>query len=232
MIHDDINPKITNFNKQVDAEDRLFLTLRYLISGMSFSQLSYSRISKSCVAYIVKSVCRAIWNASKDIYMPKPTRKDWERISQEFLLHSGFTNCFGALGGKHIYIKCPPNSGSQFYCYKHRFTVVLLALTDIYRKLLYIDVGAYGKQSDGGVFKKISLYREIINNTLDLPPDKAFPGQNENMPYVMVADDAFPLSSYLMKPYPKNGLSLEEREYNMRLSHACVSVNINFLWYF
>ncbi|XP_065315909.1 mediator of RNA polymerase II transcription subunit 19-like isoform X1 [Gordionus sp. m RMFG-2023] len=135
--------------------------------------------------------------------MPKPSRKDWERISQDFLLHSGFPNCFGALDGKHIYIKCPPNSGSQYFCYKHRFTLVLLALTDINRKFLYIDVGAYGKQSDGGVFKISSLYREIVNQTLDLPPAKPFPGLSENMPYVMVADDAFPLSHYLMKPYPK-----------------------------
>ncbi|XP_065312675.1 uncharacterized protein LOC135922178 [Gordionus sp. m RMFG-2023] len=212
LIFNDINPKTTNCNKQVDAEDRLFLTLRYLITGMSFSQLSYSsRISKSCVAYIVISVCRAIWNAAKDIYMPKPSRKDWERISQDFLLHSGFPNCFGALDGKHIYIKCPPNSGSQYFCYKHRFTLVLLALTDINRKFLYIDVGAYGKQSDGGVFKNSSLYREIVNQTLDLPPAKPFPGLSENMPYVMVADDAFPLSHYLMKPYPIKGLSIEER---------------------
>ncbi|XP_065323698.1 uncharacterized protein LOC135930836 [Gordionus sp. m RMFG-2023] len=229
LIYEDINPKVTNCNKQIDAEDRLFVTLRYLITGVSFAQLAYSsRISKSCISYIVKSVCTAIWNAAAHIHMPKPNKNDWEKISQEFLLQSGFPNCIGAIDGKHIYIKSPPNSGSQFYNYKHRFSINLLALTDINRRFIYIDVGAYGKQSDGGVFRNSSLYRELINHTLDMPAPKPFPGCNEAMPFVMVGDDAFPLSNYLMKPYPKRNLTTEEREYNMRLCHARVSVERSF----
>ncbi|XP_065316796.1 uncharacterized protein LOC135925420 [Gordionus sp. m RMFG-2023] len=128
----------------------------------------------------------------------------------------------------NINIKCPKNTGSLHFCYKQRFSIVLLALIDYNRKFLYIDVGAYGKQSDGGVFRNSSLYREIINHTLGLPPPMPFPGTNEEMPYVMVADNAFPLSNYLMKPFPKKNLTLEEIKYNARLSHARVSVERSF----
>ena len=38
------------------------------------------------------------------------------------------------------------------------------------------------------------------------------------IPFVATGDDAFPLKSYLMKPYPQKGLTTEKRIFNYRLS--------------
>ena len=52
-------------------------------------------------------------------------------------------------------------------------------------------------------------------------PDKALlPKTNVRLPYVLVADEAFPLRENLMKPNPRDALELPERVYNYRLSRA------------
>ena len=37
------------------------------------------------------------------------------------------------------------------------------------------------------------------------------PGRSMNIPHVLVGDDAFGLTSYMMKPYPQIGLTEDKR---------------------
>ena len=63
----------------------------------------------------------------------------------------------------------------------------------------FVDIGAYRKESDSTIFKNSALYNAIKNNTLQLPVAKAISDSfNEPLPYVIVADEAFTLSDYLM----------------------------------
>lgn len=85
-----------------------------------------------------------------------------------------------------------------------------------------VDVGSYGRNSDGGIFAKSILGQRLENGTLNVPPERQLPNSDTIAPYVIVADEAFPLKTYLLGPYPGNQ-SIEDSDktyFNYRLSLA------------
>lgn len=97
------------------------------------------------------------------------------------------------MDGKHIVLQCPIKSGSNFYNYKSFFSILLFALVDADYNFLFVDVGCQGRISDGGVFKHCEIFEKLELGTLNLPQSSPLPGRNINVPYVFVADEAFPL---------------------------------------
>lgn len=97
----------------------------------------------------------------KNCYFPQPpsTEEDWHKVMQGFEEKWNFPNCLGAIDGKHIDIEVPPNSGSLYINYKGRFSLILLATCDADYRFTTVDVGAYGRQSDAGVFAVSGLGR-------------------------------------------------------------------------
>jgi hypothetical protein len=80
-------------------------------------------------------------------------------------------HCIGAIDGKHMKIHAPPNSGSKFFNYK----VFLLALVDARYKFTVVDVGSYGRNSDGGIFTHSEL-RKYLKPYLGILEDTQLPG--------------------------------------------------------
>lgn len=70
---------------------------------------------------------------------------------------------------------------------------------------------------------------DLASGDVDLPPPTPLPGRDVPFPYVTVADEAFPLNTYLMRPYAKrNGLTDEQRVFNYRLSRARLCIKNTF----
>lgn len=153
------------------------------------------------------------------LQMPQ-CKDDWLQIAQDFEDKWQFSHCLGALDGKHVSILPPPKTGSQYYNYKHFFSIVLLALVDANYRFLYVDIGCCGRVSDGGVYNNSSLAKGLINNSFDIPDETYLPGSNIIAPFVIVADDAFALKPYQMKPYSYRQLTKEKQVFNYRLSRA------------
>lgn len=202
------------------------LLFRFLASGESYTSLaSQYRIGVTTMSRIVPEVCEAIWTTMQAHFMPFPkTAVEWQAKAAAFQQRWDYPHCVGALDGKHVEIEAPPNSGSLHFNYKHSFSVVLLAMVDADYKFLYIDVGAYGKQSDGGVFADSSLGKAFtdLGNTINLPADDILDGADDlgPLPYVIVADEAFPLKRNIMRPYPGRQSNLAHDAYNYRHSRA------------
>lgn len=141
-------------------------------------------------------------------------------MANEFDNLWNFPNCIGAVDGKHVVMNAPPNSGSIYYNYKHTHSIILMGIADAKYKLYYVDVGCNGRQSDGGVFNKSSFSNAMGNDKLNIPKAKPFSGRQVDVPYVIVADDAFAMKQNIMKPYSNRDLTGLQRIFNYRLSRA------------
>ena len=193
--------------------------------------ISFSyRVGSSTVAGIVGAVSQAIWDCLVEEYMPVPTKQDWRDIAAGFLQRWNFPNCLGSIDGKHVVIQAPSNSGSLFHNYKGTFSIVLLAVVDADCMFRVIDVGGYGRNSDGGTLGNSAFGEALKDGTLDLPENSIIPGAEPRgpLPHVFVGDEAFPLRSNLLRPFPGTNLSREKRLFNYRLSRARLTVECAF----
>lgn len=196
---------------------------RFLATGDSFQTISFSyRLGHSTVQTIVLEVCNAIISNLKEECMPMPNEDDWKTISNEFWEVWNFPNCIGAFDGKHVVIEAPPNSGSLYFNYKKTFSIVLMALVDAKYKFIAVDIGAYGKSSDGGIFSSSKMGKAFEKNKFNIPNGRTLPETSEILPYVMIGVEAFPLKSYILRPYPGIQIHSDETKkiFNERLSRA------------
>lgn len=152
--------------------------------------------------------------------MPVPDEAKWNTVASEFWEKWQFPNCIGALDGKHVTIQAPKLSGSLYWNYKHAYSIVLLALVDPCYNFIVVDVGSYGKNSDGGIFLNSNFGRALEHGQLNVPRSRTLPTTNVELPMVIVGDEGFPLKNYMMRPYPGKGLTDDKRIFNYRLSRA------------
>lgn len=78
-----------------------------------------------------------------------------------------------------------------------------------------VDIGAPGRFSDSGVFKGSHMGQSFEQKLFDIPQ------MEDDFSYVLVGDEAFPLTDYLMRPYPRRfHLDMRKKVFNYRLSRA------------
>lgn len=132
-----------------------------------------------------------------------------------------FPNCLGCIDGKHVLIKCPAHSGSEFYnYYKGFFSIILQGVADANCRFICIDVGGYGRQSDGGAFRLMPLYKKLEEGTIILN-EKPLP-YTENttatpIPHVILGDQGYPLKNYFLRPYHRQSATEHQEQFNYKL---------------
>ena len=206
----------------ISPGERLALTLRYLATGNSQISLFFSfRVGAATVCQIVREACIVIWNVLMEEYVMAPaTEDDWKSISAQFSQLWNFPNCLGAIDGKHVVIQAPDRSGSTYYNYKGTYSIVLLAVCDAHYRFILVDVGDSGRHSDGGVFSNSAFGQATELGSLSLPVSRPLPGTSTEAPFVFVGDEAFPLRTNMLRPYPGRGLDERTAVFNYRLSRA------------
>ena len=69
-------------------------------------------------------------------------------------------------------------------------------------RFICVDIGGYGKNSDGGIFDSSNMGQRFEAGLMNIPKDKPLPGQNESCSPVLIGDEAFAFKPYLMRPFP------------------------------
>ena len=176
LIEERIAPHLrkssTNFRESLEVGLKLAVTFRHLSTGESYTSLQYHwGVRRSTICKFVPQVCKAILKEFQHEYLMCPTDpEDWKKIEERFRNRWNVPHAVGALDGKHIVIKKPKKSGSEYFNYKGYFSLVLLALVDADYKFLWVNVGASRSSSDAQIFNRSKLKKRIVNGRLGLPP--------------------------------------------------------------
>ena len=80
-----------------------------------------------------------------------------------------------------------------YFNYNQCDCIVLRAVVDANLKFVPVDVGAHGKQSNGGVFRNSSVHRSLESQSLQLPENTILPLSETALPHVSVGDEAYRL---------------------------------------
>ena len=72
------------------------------------------------------------------------------------------------------------------------------------------------------MFRNSKMGEQFFKNKVHLPEVDSLGGSSisEKVPYYLVGDEAFPLQSRLLRPYPGQGILDEQVIFNYRLSRA------------
>ena len=180
-------------------------------------------MSPPTVSRIVRETCKVLWEELRFRgYLEVPNSEDkWRNIAKEFELKWNFPRCLRAIDGKHVVVQAPARSGSDYFNYKKTHSIVLLAVCNAKYEFTLVDIGDAGRQSDGGVYKNSNLGYTIDNNRIKRPPPSCTNPNSEKLyPYVFIADDAFQLKHFMLKPFARLDASIERKIFNYRLSRT------------
>ena len=208
----------------ISPELRLALCLYRLGRGDYYYTIAeMSGLGVSSVCTIVREVSQALvdcmWSESISHHMPK-TEEDFKTkiVDMEELWQ--FPCCWAAIDGCHIPMRCPPGgleACKEYHNFKNFYSIVLMALVDSQYRFLWASCGFPGNSHDALVFKSTDLWRRIQEGYI---PQIGKSIDDVIVPPVIVGDSAFPLCTWLMKPFTNAILSPEQRNFNYRLSRA------------
>lgn len=198
-------------------------TFSFLAVGDSLKSLHYNfRVGVSTARKMIAETCDALWEVLQPIYMKFPDTQDWYKIEADFREKLNFPHCIGALDGKLIEIFAPKHSGSLYFNYNKYFSENLLAICDAHKSFIYVDIGSFGQQTDGGILFNSSFGKRLDMKKMNFPEPDFLPHTNVRFPYFVIADSAFPLKENLLTPYSGDHLNLTDVESNFNQEQTSV----------
>ena len=152
---------------------------RNLASGDSLISLVFtgSHLGHTAVINSVHMVCAAIEKGMMEEFLPRPTPDTWKEVAQSFWEKNGTSQTAWEHLTKNMPLSkhqtCPVANISII---KKTVSTVLLALVDAGYQFGCIQVGDFGRTSDGGVCAGSDLGRWMENKTLLVPQSTSLPG--------------------------------------------------------
>ena len=167
-------------------------------------------ISTVCVA--VHNVCDLLIQQFSTTYIKIPMGQGLRDIVDGFKSKWGFPQCIGAIDGSHIPIIAPSENPLDYYNRKGYHSIILQALVDHNYKFLDVYVGWPGSVHDARVLANSSLFVKCESGTF--LPDCPTMLSGTSIPLLILGDPAYPLRTWLMKPFSDTGLTAKQRKFN------------------
>ena len=218
----------TRFRKAICVQLRVAITLWCLATCGEYRTIGHLfGVARCTVCVIVHDTCAAIIKVLQSKYITFPTGNDLQCVVDGFNMKWDMVQCAGAIDGCHIPVKPPSLNHTDFYNRKGWYSIILQAVVDHEYLFRDVMVGWPGSVHDARVLVNSQLYHRIQNKELLTTSSRTLLGKDIR-PF-LVGDSAYPLSTWLMKPFPHNSaLSDRQKTFNYRLSRARIVVENAF----
>ncbi|XP_054831196.1 uncharacterized protein LOC129342790 [Eublepharis macularius] len=201
----------------LSVERRVAVAVWYLANGSSYQVASdLFGIGRSTVASSVIEFCFAVELEllSKTICIGPDVGKIMDGFDR-----LGFPHCIGAIDGTHIPICAPGGRPDQYGNRKNYSSILLQGTVDSSGRFIDVEVGWSGKNHDAFVFTHSALCIAMDAGSL-VPGNPCLDLDGVVVPPIIIADGAYPLRPWLMKPYGRTAEAGHHRDFDRRLCRA------------
>ena len=106
---------------------------------------------------------------------------------------------------------------------------MLLALADANYELIWVDMGANSVCSDSQIWNTYNIKGHILGQTARFPGPSTLPSDDKLYPHSIIADDAFALRDWMLKPFGHRSLTEPECIFKYRFSRARRNIYMQIL---
>ena len=118
-------------------------------------------------------------------------------------------------------MKCTPGGPEavkQYHNFKNFYSIILLGLVDPKYCFIWASVGVPGNTHGSTLLQSTSLWEKIAAGSI--LPQSVLEIEGQAIPPLILGDGAFPMRTWIIKPYGDAILSEQKRYLNYRLSRA------------
>uniref|UniRef100_A0A1X7U837 Uncharacterized protein n=1 Tax=Amphimedon queenslandica TaxID=400682 RepID=A0A1X7U837_AMPQE len=222
-LRNDIAKSNTKLRKAIPTEKRVAITLWKLATNCEYRTIGHLfGVARGTACVIVNDVCKAIVKNLFSKYIRLPKGERLSDIVKNFEKKWGYPQCFGAIDGTHLPIIAPSECAKNYYNRKGFHSILMQGLVDCNYCFTDIYIGWPGSVHDARVFSHSKLFTLGQTGQLVLK-NQSRVIHNVVVPLHIVADPAYPLLTWVMKPFSDNGkLSADQINFNYHLSKARV----------
>ncbi|XP_073689375.1 uncharacterized protein [Garra rufa] len=218
----------TSFRKCVPLKERVAIALWKLATGSEYRTVGH------LFGVSITTVCRCVQEftaAAETLLVPEqirfPDQEKFEEMAAYIENRWGLPQCVGAIDGSHIPILAPQEYHCDYFNRKGWHSIILQGVVDGKGLFWNVFAGLPGSLHDARVLRLSTLWELAGRGNL-------FPAYTRNIDgvnigYYILGDSAYPLQSWLIKPFTDTGrLTAEQQIYNKKICRARVVVENAF----
>lgn len=198
--------KDTKMRKSVPGKKAMDIFLCWLAHGHKQTQLAIMFcVDQSTVSKLLKRATFVFLHHFVATAFVLPAGQDLLMIEQGFRNLWGLPGCIGAVDGTFMHIQQPHPWGEAYWCYKHYYAVLLLAVVDANMIYRWVHTGSPGSMGDAHVWNHSDYKRMLHLGMMELPCSAnggpAIEFQEQSIKSYVCADTAFALTEKVIKCY-------------------------------
>lgn len=219
-----LGPKLKKQNSSyrhcVPLQKRVAVALWRLATNADYRSIGHLfGVSQTTVCRCVQTFCDAICKLLLPEFISFPDQERLKSMALYFENWFGLPQCVGAVDGSHIPILAPPDFHEDYYNIKGFHSVILQGVVDGRGQFWSVNAGQGGSLHEARVLRLSPLWDQASRGVFSQLGSKDIGGADVGF-YIM-GDLAYPLQSWLLKPFHDDGrLTVEQQLYNRRTSKA------------